>query len=112
MPKYQRSKYSLKQYGQYTVSDSGSQYLKLGNFRRARISLKLKSGHTVWVYQHTPIVIKQEVNTLRIKSSTGDTIYGRSMQIEGNVPVRIKSNISTSKDDTIYSESITIEGGN
>lgn len=111
MPQYSRKQYSIKQYGKYQSKGKQEFYLTKGDFKRARIRLKLSSGYTVWVYQHTPIHVKGKHEKLRLKSNTGEIIYNQTITFKGNHAVRLRSNLNPNIEETIESQVIITKGG-
>lgn len=112
MPKYKRKQYSLKQYGIYETKDSSSFYILFGEFKRARIKIKLKNGYSIWVYQHSPIQMIGKYDKIRITTNTNDRIFSQSFSYPGNHQVRIRtiSKSNNNKNETISSKMMIAKG--
>lgn len=112
MPKYKRKQYSLKQYGIYETKDSSSFYILFGEFKRARIKIKLKNGYNIWVYQHSPIQMIGKYDKIRITTNTNDRIFSQSFSYPGNHQVRIRtiSKSNNNKNETISSKIMIAKG--
>lgn len=112
MPKYKRKQYSLKQYGIYETKDSSSFYILFGEFKRARIKIKLKNGYSIWVYQHSPIQMIGKYDKIRITTNTNDRIFNQSFSYPGNHQVRIRtiSKSNNNKNETISSKMMIAKG--
>lgn len=112
MPKYKRKQYSLKQYGIYETKDSSSFYILFGEFKRARIKIKLKNGYSIWVYQYSPIQMIGKYDKIRITTNTNDRIFSQSFSYPGNHQVRIRtiSKSNNNKNETISSKMMIAKG--
>lgn len=108
MVMYSRKQYGLKQYGKYQITGDKGLYIDSGNFRPARISLTLKNGYKVYVYQHSPIEYKGNHKKVRIRSNTYDIIYAQQINIPGNNKIRIRSNLCSLETNSIVSETIIV----
>ena len=93
MPQYERFQYSLKQYGLYLPSKTGSEGYNL-NFIKSRFGVHL-NGQVSYLYQHEPIFLPGNPRKMRLSTNTGETIYKEEESIRGQAPLlRIKSNLS------------------
>lgn len=98
MPQYNRMQYGLKQYGLFLPIDDTTPGFNF-EFIEARMGAKV-AGEMIWVYQHRPIEVLGETSAFRLRTSTGETLYEKSIQVRKNSPqMRMRSNV----DDWVYS---------
>ena len=110
MSNYRVHQYGLSQYGYYSSSGGGAipGIAKKWKVQRSRLGIKLKSGKLHWVYQHTPVQIKENNPKIRLRSNLGETLYIKQLRFKGSSSL---VRLSSPGHDTIYSQKSDTQGG-